>query len=295
MIRSFVLVAILALTLSIGSASESHVKQNRAKSKTETRMTDNPSEPKVLAEGFHSSITRPFVGVVRDVETYEALVKLDGNLPRLDEEFFKTNIVVAAFLGERNTGGYGVEITRCGGQICVDERSPGKSVMVPQVITSPFKLISLPASGTRPFSLDLNGPWRQSMRPYRITSGHFTMSGGFAGTTKQFGLEGQVWVMHQDDFVTFAFEIFSHELTENRSLEGFETGVIRSKGEIAILRMTADSLIDSPNSGLKATGAFSEADNTLSLNFVSLPSMIADGYSGMGNIEAKVVVSSPKP
>jgi len=295
MIRSFVLVAILALTLSIGSASESHVKQNRAKSKTETQMTDNPSEPKVLAEGFHSSITHPFVGVVRDVETYEALVKLDGNLPRLDEEFFKTNIVVAAFLGERNTGGYGVEITRCGGQICVDERSPGKSVMVPQVITSPFKLISLPASGTRPFSLDLNGPWRQSMRPYRITSGHFTMSGGFAGTTKQFGLEGQVRAIHQDNFVTFAFEIFSHELTENRSLEGFETGVIRSKGEIAILRMTADSLIDSPNSGLKATGAFSEADNTLSLSFVSLPSIIADGYSGMGNIEAKIVVSSPKP
>ncbi len=101
--------------------------------------------------------------------------------------------------------------------------------------------------------------------------------------------------MHQDDFVTFAFEIFSHELTENRSLEGFETGVIRSKREIAVLSMTAGSLIDSPNGGLKATGAFSDTDNTLSLSFVSLPSSIADGYSGMGNIEAKTVVSQPKP
>jgi hypothetical protein len=250
---------------------------------------------KVLAEGFHSKITKPFVAVVRDAETYAALTALDENLPKLDGDFFKENVAIAAFLGERNTGGYSVEINRCGGRICVDERSPGKSVMVPQVITSPFKLISLPASGIRPFSLDLDGPWRQSMRPYRITSGHFAMSGGFAATTKQFGLEGQVRSIHQDNFVTFAFEIFSHELTENRSLEGFETGLIRSKGEIAILRMTADSLIDSPNSGLKARGAFSEADNTLSLSFVSLPSMIADGYSGMGNIEAKIVVSSPKP
>src|SRR5712692_2369133 len=143
MIRSFVLVAILALTLSIGSASESYVNQNRAKSKTETQMTDNPSEPKVLAEGFHSSITRPFVGVVRDFETYEALVTLDGNLPRLDEEFFKTNIVVAAFLGERNTGGYSVEITRGEGRIYVVERVPAKGVMVAQMITSPYKIVSL--------------------------------------------------------------------------------------------------------------------------------------------------------
>jgi len=296
MIRSFVLVAILALTLSIGSASESHVKQNRAKSKTETQMTDNPSEPKVLAEGFHSSITRPFVGVVRDVETYEALVKLDGNLPRLDEEFFKTNIVVAAFLGERNTGGYSVEITRIeDGRIYVVERVPTKGVMVAQMITSPYKIVSVSLGGASPLRLDFADAWWQKMRPYRVSSGNFTMSGGFAGMKKQFGLEGQVWVMHQDNFVTFAFEIFSHELTENRSLEGFETGVIRSKGEIAIPKMPADSLIDSPNSGLKATGAFSEADNTLSLSFVSLPSMIADGYSGMGNIEAKIVVSSPKP
>src|SRR5258708_22576876 len=162
MIRSFVLVTILALTLSIGSASESHVKQNRATSKTETRMTDNPSEPKVLAEGFHSSITRAFVGVVRDVETYEALVKLDGNLPKLDEEFFKTNIVVAAFLGERNTGGYGVEINRFeDGRIYVVERVPTKGVMVTQMITSPYTIVYLSVVGASPLRLSIGDAWWQ--------------------------------------------------------------------------------------------------------------------------------------
>jgi hypothetical protein len=253
-------------------------------------------ELKVLAEGSHSSITNPFIAVVRDTETYVALVKLDGNLPKLAEDFFKTNVLLAAFLGERNTAGYSVEITRIeNGQIQIDEKVPAKDAMVAQVITSPFKLLSVPARGTRPLSLLLHGPWRQSLRPYRITSGDFAMSGGFAGTTKQFGLEGQVWLIHQDNFVTFSFEIFGHEVTERRSLVGFETAVIKSSGEITILRMTADSLVDSPNSGLKATVAFSEADNNLSLDFRSLPSMIADGYSGTGNIKARIIASAPKP
>ena len=34
-----------------------------------------PGGIKVLAEGFHSKITKPFVAVVRDVETYAALRK----------------------------------------------------------------------------------------------------------------------------------------------------------------------------------------------------------------------------
>lgn len=255
----------------------------------------SPVELKVLAEGSHSSITNPFIAVVRDAETYSALVKLDGNLPKLDEEFFKLNVVVAAFLGDRNTGGYAVEISReANGVIQACEKKPAKDMMVTQMITSPFKVVSLSARGTSPLRLALDGAWWQEMRAYRITSGRFTMSGGFAGATKQFDLEGQVRVMHQNSFVTLAFELFSHELNENRSLVGFETGVIRSRGEIVLYKMSADSLVNPPNSGLKATGAFSEADNKLSLSFVSLPSMIADGYSGMGNFEAAIVGSTSK-
>src|ERR1700682_3518686 len=65
-----------------------------------------PGEMKVLAEGYHSAIINSFVAVVRDAEAYAALVKLDGNLRKLDEDFFKSNAVIAAFLGERKTGGY---------------------------------------------------------------------------------------------------------------------------------------------------------------------------------------------
>src|SRR5207245_2449958 len=95
-----------------GGASGFRAKRNIATAPTETKMKEDYSEPKTLAEGFHSSITHPFVAVVRDTKTYAALVKLDGNLPQLEEEFFKSNIAIAAFLGERNTGGYRVEVTR---------------------------------------------------------------------------------------------------------------------------------------------------------------------------------------
>src|SRR5206468_2455450 len=105
-----------------------------------------PDDIKVLAEGFHSRITKPFVAVVRDSETYAALTSLDKNLPKLEADFFKENVAIAAFLGERNTGGYSVEIRANGSEILVLEKKPGMAMMVPQMITSPFNIGALKGS-----------------------------------------------------------------------------------------------------------------------------------------------------
>src|SRR6266852_2348562 len=51
-----------------------------------------PGDIKVLAEGFHSKITKPFIAVMRDAETYAVLTGLDENLPKLDADFFKENV-----------------------------------------------------------------------------------------------------------------------------------------------------------------------------------------------------------
>src|SRR6266850_1670741 len=101
---------------------------------------DKPSsgQMKVLAEGFHSPVTHPFVAVVREPRTYQELRKLDGSLPKLDKDFFETSTVVAAFLGERNTGGYAIEFTHeVSGEIHIAEKKPGQGMMVTQMITSP--------------------------------------------------------------------------------------------------------------------------------------------------------------
>src|SRR5215475_4196405 len=106
-------------------------------------------ELKVLAEGFQSSITDTFVAVIRDEETYSELVKIERSLPDLAGEFFESHVVIAAFLGQRNTGGYSVEIRRqSSGQLLIGDRVPGKGMMVPQMITSPFKVIPVSVSGT---------------------------------------------------------------------------------------------------------------------------------------------------
>src|SRR5512138_225460 len=62
-------------------------------------------ELKVITQGFYSSITDPFIAIIRDDATYAELAKLDPNLPKLNVDL-KTNVVIAAFLGQRNTGGY---------------------------------------------------------------------------------------------------------------------------------------------------------------------------------------------
>jgi hypothetical protein len=255
-----------------------------------------PGDIKVLAEGFHSKITRPFVAVVRDAETYAALIKLDENLPKLDADFFKENVVVAAFLGERNTGGYSVEITPNAIEINVLEKKPGKGVMVPQMITSPFKIVSLQGATNAAVRLNLfvDETWRQAMPFYRVTSGRFRMSGGFAGTSEEFGLQGVVGVMREGKLATFWFRIVGSETKKRRLLMECSTGLTHDEN-INVSRMSADSLVDPPNSGLAGTATFSEKGRNLTLSLMSRPGLIADGYSGQGTMEAELASSANNP
>jgi hypothetical protein len=299
------LITLITLSSSIfggGGASGCRAKQKQS-SQSEKPLKPvgdkddiSPEDLKILAEGFHSSITNSFVVVVRDAETYAALLKLDGNLPKLDQEFFKSNVVIAAFLGERNTGGYRVDISReVNGEIRIAEKVPGKGVMVPQMITAPSKVVSLPVAGGAPLLLSLDNAWRKNLRMYHVTNGRFTMSGGFAGEREAFGLEGDVRVLCEGNLATFAFDIVGSGPGRKHSLMDFATGVIQKDGGVAIQKLSAGSLVSPPNSGLKATGAFSLGYQKLSLILVSLPLMIADGYSGQGSIEAGRSESTDKP
>jgi hypothetical protein len=245
---------------------------------------------KVLAEGFHSRITKPFVAVVRDAETYAALTRLDENLPKLDADFFKENAAVAAFLGERNTGGYSVDIRANAIEIVVLEKKPGKGVMVPQMITSPFKIVALKGATNSAVRLNLfaDDAWRQAAPSYRVTSGKFRMSGGFAGTSEEFGLEGPIGVMREGNLATFSFRVIGSETKKRRLLVECSTGLMDSDGNVKINRMSADSLVDSPNSGLAGTVTFSAEGRKFALIMISRPSLVADGYSGQGMIEAEL-------
>src|SRR6266545_3589257 len=246
------------------------------------------NELKVLAEGSQSPIKSPFVALVRDAETYAALTKLNGNLPKLDDEFFKTKIVVAAFLGERNTGGYSAEISRDPEGIRVMERKPEKDMMVTQVITSPFKIVAVEGVSNSPVWLTLDDAWQTRMSLFHVTTAKFTMSGGIAGTREEFSLGGTVGVLRAGNLATLQFRLIAPATTKRRALIEHATGVVGSGNNIKIGRMSADSFIDPPNTGLQAEGVFSDGGKRLLLNLLSRQSMIADGYSGGGSIEAAV-------
>src|SRR5712692_454382 len=254
-----------------------------------------PGDIKVLAEGFHSKITKPFVAVVRDTETYAALTKLDENLPKLDADFFTENVAIAAFLGERNTGGFSVEIRANAIEISVLEKKPGKGVMVPEMITSPFQIAALKGSTNAAVRLNLDDAWRHRMQPFDVKSGRFRMSGGFAGTSEEFSPQGVLGVMREGKLATVWLRILISGTSKRRLLIETCTGLIDGENKIRINRMSADSFVDQPNSGLSGSATFSEEGRKLTINLISRPSLIADGYSGQGTIEGELRATSFRP
>jgi len=203
--------------------------------------------------------------------------------------------VIAAFLGQRNTGGYNVEIKRQPtGLLLIGDKIPGKGEMVPQMITSPFKVVSVSVSGTPPLQrVGFSPAFVSSMRVYRVTRGEFEMTGGIAGVQEKFPLQNSVQVMREAGLGTVWFTMPRLGTAKNRSFHEVTTGVVQTSGQLVINRMSADLLVNQPNPGLKAIGAFTDGESKLTLSFDSLPTMIADGYSGRGSIEAEVLKSRP--
>ena len=308
--RSIIIMALLSLLLSgVGawgcdtkqSNSTQDVKQagNKNVSSTPTpgreMNRDAGNGLKVLAEGGQSSVADAFVAVARDVETYSALRELASELPEMSADSFKTNVVVAAFLGRRNTGGYRVDVTRAAdGTIRLTESQPPKDAMTTQAITAPFKIVSVPVGDEQPLSLEMEGEWKNMARPYRVTKGTFTVSGGIIGSKEDFRLEGDIRLMRQGRLATLIFDLKAAGETKTRVLEDVATAVVQSDGQFKITHMAAGTLVSPPPGALRATGKFADSENNLTLAFESLPSNVADGYQGEGSLEAAATAGPPQ-
>ena len=251
-------------------------------------------EMRVLAEGSHSRVADAFLLVARDAETYAALRDLAGGLPEQSAEFFRTQAVVAAFLGTRRTGGYSVQIERAAdGGVRVSESSPPADAMTTQALTSPFKVVSVSLGESETLLIQAAGAWEIMMRPYRVASGEFTMSGGIAGRAEQFQIEGELRVLRHGQLATFIFSLKSKERASERRLNGAATGIVQANGHVNIGRLGAGSFVEMPRSALRAAGQFAGNEDSLRLTLTSLPSMIADGFSGQGSLSATATAPAP--
>lgn len=291
MLKAITILALSSFAIGFGNVPACHEQQNKNDKTVVENQTSGSGALKTLAEGSQSSITDPFVAVIRDDATYEKLRKMEPKLPKLEADFFRLNIVVAAFLGTRNTGGYSVEINRVeGGKISVAEKAPAKDAMTTQVITSPFKLVSFAPEGSTAVELSVGEIFQQRLQLYRISRGIFSLSGGFIGRTESFQLTGKLQVTRLGDLVTIGFALMSSGGARERSFTGSATGVIK-KDVITIEQMSHGSLLGPPSGELRVSGKFLEK-NRLSLELVSKPINVPESYGGRGSIEAEMVGAS---
>jgi hypothetical protein len=248
-------------------------------------------EIKTLAEGAYGKVEESFVVVAREEQVYRELRTLVDGLPELAPEAFTRSAVVAAFSGTRSSGGFAIKIeSGAGGRIVIEETTPPPDAMVTQALTHPFKVVSLPIGEEEGIELELRGPWRgESLKTFRVSSGRFTTGGGIAGRTEKLTLSGSVNLMRQGKLVTLNSDLRGEGGQKARVLKGAATGLERGTDTFEVPRLDAGTLVDFPRSPLRATGKLTDAGRKLSLTFESLPSRVADGYSGSGELEATLL------
>ncbi len=241
------------------------------------------TEFKVLAEASQAEVDKPFVFIVRDASTYAELQELVKNLPPVEELDFSENAVVAAFAGRRPTGGFTVDLRGSESNVSVKIISPAKGDMVTQVVTAPYKVVLVPAGLNTPLRISNPKDFGAACESYRVSSGQFEFSGGFAGIRKQFSVVGRILVMRYKSFATFQFSLTGIGKERDRRLSDTASGLIRDR-VIRIPRIDAGSFSDSPHPPLAVVGTFSAAKMSMILS--PHETNIADGYRGSGRLKA---------
>lgn len=109
-----------------------------------------------IAQGDRSGITSDRQFAIRDGEAWKAFWLAHAGpsepLPPVD---FRSEMVVVVHLGTRPTGGYAARITRIdreSGALTVhyDEQKPGAGCLVPQVLTQPHHIVTMPKTRADP-------------------------------------------------------------------------------------------------------------------------------------------------
>ncbi|MCA1615524.1 MAG: protease complex subunit PrcB family protein [Acidobacteria bacterium] len=250
-------------------------------------------ELKSLGAGGYSKVREPFVLVARDGQTYQELRELVGDLPALKDDFFRANAVVAAFLGQRRSGGYAVEIARgADGALRVSEKTPPKDAMTTMALTAPYNVVSYAAPEENPVRLSLGAAWQQAARPYRVTRGKFTMMGGFAGVHEPFGVTGTLGVLRHQHLATVVFDLKGDDPQRPRALADAATGAVNS-GKLT-LSVDPGTFILPPRNRARAEGTFGGGENTLTLTLEGMQIKVADGFGGRGEIEAEATAGPPQ-
>ncbi|MEP6925667.1 MAG: protease complex subunit PrcB family protein [Pyrinomonadaceae bacterium] len=290
------LLMIIVLFGIIGAGdAQAQKKIKKIRKKTMIKKVETPEkvtakdEFKVLLQDDQSGMEEPFVFVARNSEQYAELQNVAQNIPA-DSIDFTQNAVIAVFAGQKPTAGFGINFEKTTASITdqitisikVNLISPPKGAMLAQVLTAPAKIVLIPLAEDNGLSLILDSNWRRKMQTFRVSQSTFEASGGLTGKSRKFKLAGSIDILQAGNLVTAFFNIG----TGAKQIQGiFDTATGRIENDSIVLpRIDAGNLIENPHPPLKAIGKFSEKE--FSLTFESLPTNVADGFSGQGNLIA---------
>lgn len=245
---------------------------------------ETENEIKILAANSNSAVETPFVFVARSTEAFAQMRKLVENLPAENIDFSKT-AVVAAFAGEKNTGGYSVNIEKTEDKISINVAAPPKGGLVTQVLTAPYAVALVAVETGNSLSLDLSADFSRALKKYRVTAGEFGISGGIAGIDKKFGAAGTIGVLQFGKHVTLLFDLTGKASESKRRLNEVVSGT--SDGEkINPARLEAGNFIDGPHPPLTVAGMIGKEKLSLTFESGINDNHVRDGFSGSGKIEA---------
>lgn len=236
-----------------------------------------------ILQGNYSKVDTPFVFIARDEKTYNQLQTLVDDLPAAKVDF-KKNAVVAVFAGEKSKGGYTIEIKKTvGGRIGIGILPPGKDMMSAQVISSPFKIVSVELDEYKPLLLNLPNEIISKMKLFELKKSDFEFVGGIAGRKTKFQAAGAVRMITFGDTVTLWFDLIGKGAAQKRLFGEIGSGTFKN-GKIEISQIGAGDFVDFPRSPFLVKGTLK--GKTLSLKFESGTATVADGYSGKGSLVA---------
>jgi hypothetical protein len=113
---------------------------------------DQELEFEELASGAHARTPAAFNEYIVEPRRFaEVWAHAGGARPAVD---FTRHAVVAAFIGQRNTGGHSVEVVRVvrrgdSLEVHLRLREPGEGCMTTQALTRPFQLVRVPAGAAK--------------------------------------------------------------------------------------------------------------------------------------------------
>jgi hypothetical protein len=114
---------------------------------------------RTLAQGGHSGIGQATNRVIQSQAEWEDFWKKAQGMvvpsPAAPSVNFETEMVLAAAMGLKSTGGYSITIRRVERtadrlKIYVVEQSPGPNDIVTQALTAPFHFVAVPRTDLRP-------------------------------------------------------------------------------------------------------------------------------------------------